>query len=103
MEDAPKYSSLIGAPKYVFTHVMFQDFKTDNFKPSTLTPARNSQTTILAILLAVSSTWMTILLLNMLVAIMANRQNIEQKEATRTKLRHQLSLIVDFWPYNPFK
>jgi len=57
---------------------------------------------VLQILNLFSSLWMTIGQLNMLVAIMANRQLVENENETRSKLRYQLSLIVDFWAYNPF-
>jgi len=57
---------------------------------------------ILKLLNLFSSLWMTIGQLNMLVAIMANRQLVETENETRSKLRYQLSLIVDFWAYNPF-
>jgi len=57
---------------------------------------------VLQILNLFSSLWMTIGQLNMLVAIMANRQLVENENETRSKMRYQLSLIVDFWAYNPF-
>ena len=56
----------------------------------------------LSIMMYISAFVNSIYLLNMLVAIMANRQMLEKDEEVRTRLRYQLSLIIDFWVYNPF-
>ena len=94
-EDAPSYSSLIGAAHHVYTSSL-GEFDTQAYFDNDMSP-------ILACLFICLSFFMCIHLLNMLIAIMGESFSKNSKVAEAEIKISQLAFVVDNWWINPIE
>lgn len=92
-EEAPSYSSLIGAAHHVYTSSL-GEFDTEAYFDNDMSP-------VLALLFICLSFFMCIHLLNMLIAIMGESFSQNSKVAQAEIKISQLAFVVDNWWINP--